>query len=86
LILYTLFGTSLAGIATFGFMQPTNSLTCAGGLLERTDFLGNVEKCVDILGSDLGGLVGAVDPYLAAGVVGAVVFIAGLVAEHRKSA
>jgi hypothetical protein len=84
--LYTLFGTSIAGVLTLALMQPTNAPFCAGGLLERTDILGNAEKCVNVLGSDLGGLVGAFDPLLAAGVVGALAFVIGLVVQHRKSA
>ncbi len=50
--LYTLFGGGFFGVLTFALMQPTNSAWCMGGPFQRTDILGNAEKCVDVLGSD----------------------------------
>lgn len=80
---YILFGSSLSGFVTYALLQPANSLTCAGGIAERSDILGNVETCVNVFGSDLLGVVGAVDQYVAAGLVGLVFLVAGVIRKAR---
>ena len=84
-VIYSLFGGGFSGTITLVLLRPANALTCEGGLSEHSDILGNPDECVNMFGSAMLGLVGAVNPFIAAGGVGVVVLNAGLALERRRS-
>ncbi len=77
-IIYTLFGGGVSGLVTGLLVKPANEFTCEGGFAERHDIFGTPEQCVNALGWDLLGLVGTLDPLVAAGFVGMAFFLGGL--------
>ncbi len=84
-IIYTAFGGGISGLVTGLLLRPANEFTCEGGMGERQNILGTPEQCVNALGSDVLGLVGALDPLIAAGVVGMAFFFGGWYLQSNKA-